>query len=76
MSWLEQVVDTVAERSLEMLGLRKSEQDKVSDEVLCSTLLKRQGEASNIALAHQLLQRYSRKSDAEKNLKTTPSKLI
>ena len=66
MGWLEQVIDTVAERSLELFGLRKIDQDKVSDEELCTTLLHRQGEASNIALAHQILQRYSRKCDDEK----------
>ena len=66
MGWLEQVIDTVAERSLELLGRRKSDQDQVDDNQLCSTLLSRQGEASNIALAHQILQRYAEKNDEEK----------
>lgn len=66
MGWLEQVVDAVAERSLELLGLRKGDQDQVSDKDLCQTLLSRQGEASNIALAHQILQRYIEKNDEEK----------
>lgn len=66
MGWLEQVIDTVAERSLELLGLGKVDQDQVNDEALCSTLLSREGEASNIALAHQILQRYVEKNDEEK----------
>ena len=66
MGWLEQVIDTVAERSLELLGLRKADQDQVSDQKLCSTLLSRQGEASNIALAHQILLRYAEKISDEK----------
>lgn len=66
MGWLEQVIDTVAERSLELLGLGKVDQDQVNDEALCSTLLSREGEASNIALAHQILQRYVEKKDEEK----------
>lgn len=66
MGWLEQVIDTVAERSLELLGRRKADQDQVDDKQLCSTLLSRQGEASNIALAHQILQRYAEKNDEEK----------
>jgi malonyl-CoA decarboxylase len=65
LNWLEKVIDNVAERGLELLGI-KSGDSQNTDLELCQTLLARQGEASNIALANEILQRYAGKTEEEK----------
>ncbi len=58
-SWFERLLDNVADRGLELLGLRdRSEADAPSDAELCHRLVEGLGEASNIALAREILQRW------------------
>lgn len=54
--WLERIMDTVADRGRELLGLREDESRETLAE-LCRRLIKGRGEASNIALAREILQR-------------------
>lgn len=57
MAWFERLMNTVADRGREMLGLRE---DAASDPLpgLCQRLVAGRGEATNIALAREILQRY------------------
>lgn len=55
--WLERIMNTVADRGRELIGLREDEaQDTLPD--LCRRLIAGRGEASNIALAREILQRF------------------
>lgn len=57
MTWLERMKNTVADRGRELLGLREDEtQDPLPE--LCARLIAGRGEASNIALAREVLQRF------------------
>jgi malonyl-CoA decarboxylase len=57
MTWLERLTNTVADRGRELLGLRD---DSVKDALpeLCRRLVSGRGEATNIALARKILQRF------------------
>ena len=55
--WLERIMDTVADRGRELLGLREDESRESLPE-LCRRLIRGRGEASNIALAREILQRF------------------
>jgi malonyl-CoA decarboxylase len=56
-SWLERLRDTVADRGRELLGLRDGDERDALPE-LCRRLVEGRGEATNIALAREILQRY------------------
>ena len=63
--WLERIMDTVADRGRELLGLREDEaQDSLAE--LCRRLIAGRGEASNIALAREILQRFEGLDDTDK----------
>lgn len=53
--WLERIMDAVADRGRELLGLHEDE-ESLSE--LCARLIAGRGEASNIALAREILQRF------------------
>lgn len=57
-TWLERLMNTVADRGRELLGLRE---DSTGDSLdsLCRRLVTGRGEASNIALAREILQRFA-----------------
>ncbi|MEJ2466986.1 MAG: malonyl-CoA decarboxylase [Candidatus Thiodiazotropha sp.] len=58
-NWFERLLDNVADRGRELIGLRdSSERDAPSDTELCHRLVEGLGEASNIALAREILQRW------------------
>jgi len=58
-------MDTVADRGRELLGLREDEaQDSLAG--LCRRLIASRGEASNIALAREILQRFEGLDDTDK----------
>jgi malonyl-CoA decarboxylase len=58
-TWFERLLDNVADRGLELIGLRdRGERDAPSDAELCHRLVEGLGEASNIALAREILQRW------------------
>ena len=63
--WLERIMDTVADRGRELLGLRE---DEMPDSLagLCHRLIAGRGEASNIALAREVLQRFEGLDDTDK----------
>lgn len=56
--WLRQVIDSIAERGRELLGLDTTA-GKVDIETLCRQLLSGYGEASGIALSQEILRRYT-----------------
>ena len=56
MTWLERLMNTVADRGRELLGLREDAEQGLPD--LCRRLVAGRGEATNIALAREILQRY------------------
>ncbi|MBT8428778.1 MAG: MCD, Malonyl-CoA decarboxylase MCD, partial [Gammaproteobacteria bacterium] len=56
-TWLERMMNTVADRGRELLGLREDEARDPLPE-LCRRLIAGRGEASNIALAREVLQRF------------------
>lgn len=64
-SWLEQVVEAIADRGRELLGRREGANGSSTIEAQCRALLKGQGEASGIALARDILQRYRGMDKAE-----------
>ena len=63
--WLERIMDTVADRGRELLGLREDEGRETLSE-LCRRLISGRGEASNIALAREILQRFEALGDEDK----------
>jgi malonyl-CoA decarboxylase len=63
-NWFERLLDNVADRGLELIGLRERDaHDAPSDSELCHRLIEGQGEASNIALAREILQRWESMDD-------------
>ena len=57
MTWLERITNTVADRGRELLGLRDGTvRDSLPE--LCQRLITGRGEATNIALAREVLQRF------------------
>jgi len=65
--WLEQVVEVIADRGRELLGRRGTAGAEMDVAALCRALLKGQGEASGVALARDILDRY-RAMDADGRL--------
>ena len=64
-SWLERLRDTVADRGRELLGLREGDaRDTLG--ALCQRLVAGRGEATNIALAREILQRYEKLDETGK----------
>ena len=64
-TWLERILNTVADRGRELLGLREdAAQDSLTS--LCLRLITGRGEASNIALAREILQRFDLLDEAAK----------
>jgi len=64
-NWLERLVDTVADHGRELLGLLH-DAEQHDDRRLCNELIKGQGEATNIALAREILLRWHAKDTDEK----------
>ncbi len=64
-NWLERIMDTVADRGRELLRLR-GEETQESLAGLCRHLIAGRREASNIALAREILQRFQASSENEK----------
>lgn len=56
--WLEQVIDSVADRGRELLNLRGSGRTSADLEDLCDSLLSEKGEASGTALAREVILAY------------------
>ena len=56
-TWIERLMNTVADRGREMLGLREDAADDSLPD-LCRRLIAGRGEATNIALAREILQRF------------------
>ncbi|MCB1866480.1 MAG: malonyl-CoA decarboxylase family protein [Chromatiales bacterium] len=58
--WFERLLDTVADHGRDLIGLRDpDERDAPSNAELCHRLVDGVGEASNIALAREILQRWT-----------------
>lgn len=64
--WFERLLDGVADRGLELVGLRERNGRLPSDSELCHRLVEGVGEASNIALAREILQRWHTMDDARR----------
>jgi malonyl-CoA decarboxylase len=61
--WLDRLLDTVADRGRDLLGLREEDgREEITG--LCRRLIQGRGEASNIALAREILQRFEALDDA------------
>ncbi|MEJ2509262.1 MAG: malonyl-CoA decarboxylase [Gammaproteobacteria bacterium] len=56
--WLERLLDSVADRGRELLGLKSAESGAPDVKSLCDALLSGRGEASNIALSREILRAY------------------
>lgn len=56
--WLQNIVDSIAERGRELLGLDNSGRQQQDLVGLCQQLLAGEGEASGIALSQEILTRY------------------
>jgi malonyl-CoA decarboxylase len=66
-SWFERLLDSVADRGLELIGLReRGEADAPSDSELCHRLVEGLGEASNVALAREILHRWESMDEARR----------
>lgn len=63
--WLEQVIDSVADRGRELLNLRGNGRSVSNIEQLCRALLSEKGEASGTALAREVIIQYDA-MDADK----------
>jgi malonyl-CoA decarboxylase len=63
--WLERIMDAVADRGRELLGLHENEAREALP-VLCLRLITGRGEASNIALAREILQRFESLDEDQK----------
>jgi malonyl-CoA decarboxylase len=64
--WFERLLDSVADHSLELIGLKHRDGRVASDSELCQRLIEGQGEASNIAIAREILQRWRDMNDAQR----------
>lgn len=58
LGWLERMLNNIADHGMELVGLRERGAHTPSDSELCHRLVDGMGEASNIALARELLQRW------------------
>jgi malonyl-CoA decarboxylase len=57
-NWLERMLNTVADHALVLTGIRERNARRPSESELCHRLVDGIGEASNIALAREILQRW------------------
>lgn len=64
--WLVNVIDSIAERGRELLGLESTKSGPLNLHQLCQQLLSGHGEASRIALSQEILSIYNACSDDEK----------
>ena len=64
--WLQNIIDSIAIRGRELLGLDIGESAKQSMQTLCMQLLTGRGEASGIALSQEILHRYSNMGQDDK----------
>jgi malonyl-CoA decarboxylase len=58
LGWLERMLNSVADHGMELIGLKDRGTRIPSDSELCHRLVDGMGEASNIALAREILQRW------------------
>lgn len=67
-NWIERLLDSVADHGLEVLGLRERDarDNPPSEAELCNRLVEGVGEASNIALAREILQRWEGMNETER----------
>ncbi len=56
--WLKPLLDSIADRGRELLGLRETGRQKLDCEALCEALLGERGAASSLALAREILLAY------------------
>lgn len=64
--WLQTVIDSIADRGRELLGLDSTGNDETDIHLLCQQLLAGEGEASGIALSQEILRLYKKMSDKQK----------
>ena len=64
--WLQNVIESIADRGRELIGLDNSENNNRDIQSLCQQLLSGAGEASGIALSQQILREYQNMSDEQK----------
>lgn len=64
--WLQNVIDSIADRGRELLGLDNIENEGTDIHSLCQQLLSGSGEASGIALSQEILHHYSKMTEEEK----------
>lgn len=64
--WFQNVIESIAERGRDLLGLDSGEVNKLNLHALCQQLLAGQGEASGIALAQEILRLYQGMEKDEK----------
>lgn len=64
--WLQTVIDSIADRGRELLGLDNNGNNKADIHSLCKQLLTGAGEASGIALSQEILRNYNKMSNEEK----------
>ncbi len=62
--WFERLLDSVADHSLELVRLKHRDGRVASESELCQRLIEGQGEASNIAIAREILQRWRDMNEA------------
>jgi malonyl-CoA decarboxylase len=65
-NWLERFLDTLADHGLSWTGLRETDRRQPSDSELCHRLVEASGEASNLALAREILQRWDVMPDEQR----------
>jgi len=66
-NWFERMLDTVADYGGDILGLRDAGEGKaLPDAQVCTQLITGQGEATNIALAREILQRWQKKNEEDR----------
>lgn len=64
--WFQNIVDSIAVRGRELLGLDSDESNEQTIQALCKQLLAGQGEASGIALSQEILRLYNKMSAEDK----------
>lgn len=66
-NWFERLLENVADRGRELISLaERGDRDAPSEAELCHRLLEGVGEASNIALAREILQRWQQMDDGQR----------
>ncbi|MEJ2423518.1 MAG: malonyl-CoA decarboxylase family protein [Candidatus Thiodiazotropha sp.] len=66
LGWIERLLNSVADHGMELIGLKQPEGAAPSDSELCHRLLEGQGEASNIALAREILKRWQEMDEPQR----------